>query len=118
MLVSSGIEFDKFEETKAEILAQLDAIRKGEFSDEELSFARKAVCSQLVSITDSPGALEDFYLTQTLTGLDYGPEEYAALCDMVSREDIIAVANSIELDSVYFLKAGEDWDDDEEEEDD
>jgi len=118
MLVSSGIEFDKFDETKSEILAQLDEIRNGLFSDEELEFARKAVCSQLVSLTDSPGALEDFYLTQTLTGLDCSPEEYAALCDMVSREDVISVAKSIELDSVYFLKAGEVWDEDEEEEDD
>jgi len=109
MLVSSGIEFDKFEETKLEILAQLEALRKGDFTDEELSFARKNVCSDLIAMTDSPGALEDFYLTQTLTGLDYGPEEYAALCDMVSREDIIAVAKSIELDSVYFLRGLEEW---------
>ncbi|MBR5489738.1 MAG: insulinase family protein [Oscillospiraceae bacterium] len=109
MLVSSGIEFDKFEEAKAEILAQLDAIRKGEFTDEELSFAKKAVCSDLIAMTDSPGALEDFYLTQTLTGLDYGPEEFSALCDMVDRRDIIAVAKSIELDSVYFLRGLEEW---------
>lgn len=109
MLVSSGIEFDKFEEAKAEILSQLDALRAGDFSDEELSFAKKIVCSDLIAMGDAPGALEDFYLTQTLTGLDYGPEELSALCDMVSREDIIAVANSIELDSVYFLRGLEEW---------
>ncbi len=117
MLVSSGIEFDKFEETKAEILAQLEALKKGEFSDEELSFAKKNVCSDLVALSDSPGALEDFYLTQTLTGLDYGPDEYAALCDMVSREDIIAVAKSIELDSVYFLRGLEEWEKEDEADD-
>ncbi len=118
MLVSSGIEFDKFEETKAEILAQLEAIRNGDFSDEELHSARKAVCSDLIAMTDAPGALEDFYLTQTLTGLDYGPDEYAALCEMVDREDVIAVAKSIELDSVYFLRGSEDYDEDEEDEND
>ena len=113
MLVSSGIEFDKFEEAKAEILAQLEAIKAGDFGDDELSSARKAVCSDLISLSDSPGALEDFYLTQTLTGLDYGPEEYAALCELVSREDVMTVANSIELDSVYFLRAGEYYDEEE-----
>ncbi len=118
MLVSSGIEFDKFDEAKNEILAQLDVIKRGEFTDEELTFARKAVSSDLIAMTDSPGALEDFYLTQTLTGLDYGPEEFAALCEMVSREDVMAVAQSIELDSVYFLKAGEDYEEDEEDEND
>ena len=118
MLVSSGIEFDKFEEAKAEILAQLEAIKRGEFTDEELAAARKCVSSSLIALTDSPGALEDFYLTQTLTGLDYGPAEYAALCEMVDREDVVSVARSIELDSVYFLRAGEDYDEDEEESDD
>ena len=118
MLVSSGIEFDKFEETKDEILAQLEAIKKGEFSDGELSSAKKVVCSDLIALSDSPGALEEFYLTQTLTGLDYGPEEYAALCEMVTREDVIAVAKSIELDSIYFLRGSEDYDEEDEDEDD
>lgn len=117
MLVSSGIEFDKFEEAKAEILAQLEAIKQGDFSEEELSFARKSVCSGLISLSDSPGGLEEFYLTQTLTGLDYGPEEYAALCEMVTREDVMAIAGSMELDSIYFLRAGENYDEDEEDED-
>lgn len=116
MLVSSGIEFDKFEVAKAEILAQLEAIRQGVFTDQELLYAKKYVCSGLVSMTDSPGALEEFYLTQTLTGLDYGPEVYAALCEEVTREDVIAVAGSIELDSIYFLR-GTDSDPDEEEDD-
>ena len=43
-------------------------------------------------------------------------QELAALCDMVSRQDIITVAKSIELDSVYFLRGLEEWekeDDDE-----
>lgn len=112
MLVSSGIEFDKFEEAKSEILAQLEDIGSGNFSDEELAAARKTVSSDLIALSDSPGALEDFYLTQTLTGLDYGPEEYAALCEMVSREDVMSVARSIELDSVYFLRGGEECEED------
>lgn len=117
MLVSSGIEFDKFEIARDEILAQLEAVKKGDFTDDELLYAKKAVCSSLISMTDSPGALEEFYLTQTLTGLDYGPEVYAALCEEVSREDVLAVANSIELDSIYFLRgsdeAAEEEEDDE-----
>ena len=119
MLVSAGIEFDKFEEARSEILAQLEAIKQGNFSDEELFAAKKCVTSDLIALTDSPGALEDFYLTQTLTGLDYGPEEYAALCELVTREDVMTVARSIELDSVYFLRGSEEeYDEDEEDIDD
>lgn len=105
MFVSSGIEFDNFDEAKNEILAQLDAVRTGGFTDEELNSARRAVSGDLRSMTDSPGALEDFYLTQELLGLDYGPEDLALLCGEVTREDILSVAKGIELDAVYFLRA-------------
>ena len=103
MLVSSGIEFDKREQAQAEILAQLDAVRQGDFSDEALAAAKQSVASDLRALTDSPGALEQFYLAQTLTGLDYGPRELAALCETVSRADVVAVAAGIALDTVYFL---------------
>ena len=105
MFVSSGIEFGNFDSAKLEILAQLDAVRTGDFTDEELNSARRAMASDLRSMTDSPGALEDFYLTQALLGLDYGPADMALLCGEVTREDILSVAAGTELDTVYFLRA-------------
>jgi predicted Zn-dependent peptidase len=116
MLVSSGIEFDNFDAAKSEILAQLDAVRRGDFTDEELCAARRAVASDLRSMTDSPGALEDFYLSQTLMGLDYGPAELAALCEDVTASDVVAIASGIELDTVYFLQGNGESDEEEEDE--
>lgn len=104
MLVQSGIEFDKYDEAKAEIFAQLDSIRAGEVSDEELQSARRCLASDLRSAMDSQGELEGFWLSQALDGLDYGPMELAALVEEVSRQDVIDIANSIECDLVYFLK--------------
>lgn len=40
VLVSSGIEFDKYQQARDEILAQLEAIRRGEIEDWELEGAR------------------------------------------------------------------------------
>ena len=114
MLVSSGISFDKFDAAKAEILAQLEAVRNGDFTDEELNWARRAVASDLRAAMDSPGELEGYWLSQALDGLDYGPTELAELAGEVTREDVIAVAKSVELDLVYFLR-GEDGTDTEEE---
>lgn len=116
LLVSSGIDSADFAAAKREILAQLNAVREGDFTDDDLTAARKAVAGDLLAMTDSPGALEDFYLSQTLIGLDYGPAELAALCEDVTREDVIGIAKSTELDAVYFLHGGadEEGDDDDE----
>ena len=112
LLVNSGIEFDRLDEARDEILAQLEAIRRGEISDEELQSARVGVASDLRALQDSQGELEGFYLSQTIDGLDYGPMELAALCEEVTKERIVAVANSVECDLIYFLSGEEDADDD------
>lgn len=117
MLVSSGISFDKFEEARDEIIRQLDAVKSGDFTQEDLNAAVKAVSSDLISAADSPGALEGFYLSQLIDGLEYGPKELAALCGEVTREDVISIAKSTELDTVYFLCGSEEDNEDPEEDD-
>lgn len=107
MLVSSGIEFDKYEEAKNEILAQLGAVKNGDISDEELETAKRSVASELRSAMDSQGELEGFWLSQAMEGLDYGPMELAELIEDVTKEDVMAIAKSIELDLIYFLKGFE-----------
>lgn len=104
MLVSSGIEFDKLDAARDEILAQLDSVRRGEITDDELRSAKKSVASDLRAVQDSIGELEGFYLSQALDGLDYGPAELAALAEDVTKEDVQAIAKSIECDLIYFLK--------------
>ena len=115
MLVSSGIEFDKLDAARDEILAQLDSVRRGEITDDELRSAKKSVASDLRAVQDSLGELEGFYLSQALDGLDYGPAELAALTEDVTKEDVQAIAESIECDLIYFLKGSreEDGSDDE-----
>lgn len=116
MLVSSGIEFDKLEETKNEIFTQLEEMRAGNITEHELSSAKAGVASDLRSAMDSQGALEGFFLSQTLSGLDYGPLELAELVADVTKEDVVEIAKSVECDLIYFM-CGLDGDETEEEED-
>jgi predicted Zn-dependent peptidase len=103
MAVGSGIEFSKYDEALKEILAQLDAIKNGELTDQELNAAKRFVASDLRADMDSPAALEDFYLAQAIEGLDYGPEELAALAEDITREEVVTVASDVSCDAVYFL---------------
>ena len=104
MLVASGIEFDKLDAARDKIFAQLESIRNGEISDGELIAAKKGVASDLRATMDSQGELEGFWLSQSLDGLDYGPMELAELIEDVTKEDVTAIAGSIECDLIYFLK--------------
>jgi predicted Zn-dependent peptidase len=110
-----GLEISKTEKEWKKYPVLYFDFNVGDFTDEELNWARRAVASDLRAAMDSPGELEGYWLSQALDGLDYGPTELAELAGEVTREDVIAVAKSVELDLVYFLR-GENENTDEEEE--
>ena len=114
LLVASGIEFDKFDAAKDEIFAQLQAMREGEITEEELAAARSGVASDLRSLVDSQGELEGYYLSQALDGDGCSPLELAELAENVTKEDVTAIANSVECDLIYFLTGDGEAEEDEE----
>ena len=104
--VSAGIDFDKEELTRAEVLRQLDACKAGKISDMELKAAKEAILSSLRSTHDSPGAIEGYYATAALSGMGMTPAEYMAAVEAVTLEDVVAAANTLQLHTTYFLKGG------------
>lgn len=107
VLVSSGIEFDKYQTARDEILAQLEAVKRGEIEDWELEGSRRTLIGACLSTLDDQGRQEEYWLGQTAAGLEEAPEELAARLEEVSREQVAAAAGRLELDTIYFLKGKE-----------
>lgn len=111
LMVDIGVERENEKAAREAILEQLQAVAKGDFSDEELESARMAYINSLRSVPDTLTGMEGWYLSQILRGKSLPPEEEAADIARVRREEIIAAANQVTLDTVYFLaspeKAGE-----------
>ncbi|MGN0967759.1 MAG: M16 family metallopeptidase, partial [Oscillospiraceae bacterium] len=107
MLVSSGIEFDKVDQAREEILAQFRACVQGDFTDQELEAARRAVVSSLTACEDSQGLLEFYWQTQSAAGLCQKPVELIRAVEQVTAEQVVHVAEHMELDTIYFLKGKE-----------
>ena len=108
MLVSSGIEFDKYQIARDEILAQLEAVRRGEIEDWELEGVRRTLISGHLTTLDSQARQEEFWLGQAVAGLETTIEELCAGLEGVTREQVAAAARKLELDTIYFLKGKED----------
>ena len=113
LLVSSGVEFSDKDAAQAEIFAQLEAMRNGDITDEELDAARSGLAGDLRSLEDSQGELEGFYLSQALDGPDCSPMELAELCENVTKDDVAAIARSVDCDLIYFLTGGGEDEEDE-----
>ena len=113
MIVSSGVDFDKFGAANDEIGAQLEAIKRGEVTDDELLAAKKSVASDLRATLDSQYNLEGFYLANTIDGLDFDPEELAEAVECVELQAVVDIANSVVGDAVYYLRGNGEEDSDE-----
>ena len=107
MTVSAGIDFDKEQQTRDEIQRQLQAIRDGEITEEEMNAAREALLSSLRGTHDSPGAIEGYYATSALSGMGLTPQAYMEAVCRVTREQISHLAEKIQLHTTYFLKGAD-----------
>lgn len=107
MMISSGIEFDKYKEAKKEILFQLEAVKKGFFDENELEIARDFVISQYQSYLDSPYLLQSYYLGLALSGNTDTIADAVEKVRAVTTEDVVRAFCKIGLDVVYFLKGKE-----------
>jgi predicted Zn-dependent peptidase len=105
--VSSGIEFENYQKAYDEIMAQLEAVRKGNLKDWELEGARSTLLNAYASMGDSQGKLENFYLGQAATGQSETPEMLAEQARNVTLDRIQRAMETVELDTVYFLRGKE-----------
>ncbi len=103
MVVSSGIAFDRYETARDAILEELDACRRGEISEEELTSARTMVLSALRASLDAPAQLDDFYIGASVARVLDIPELMERIAALTVRE-LADAARKITLDTVYFLK--------------
>lgn len=103
LTVESGVESQNAKKAEDEILRQLDIMRAGEFSDEELAASKLAKGDMARSILDTPAETEVWYASQVFDPRPLSPAQTATAIQAVTREQVIEAARKIRLDTVYTL---------------
>lgn len=108
MVVSSGVEFSQFDRAQAAILAQLEEVKRGGFTKDELTAAIRAVAGSLRGRQDSQGQMEDDRLTNVLFHSAAGEgEELIRAVESVTADQVTEAARGLKLDTVYRLTGKE-----------
>ena len=107
VVVRAGIDTEKADEARAAILDQLQMMREGEFTDEELATSIRSMCDSLRTVADTPETLATWYSRGLVRGEHLSPEEMCELISAVTRKDVIAAAKGVTLDTIYLLAAKE-----------
>lgn len=103
IVISSGIAPEDFEVAKKAILAELDACKEGEITQEELDSARTQTISALRAALDAPNTLDDFFVGYAIQSVP-GIAEQIEQLRSITVDQVAAAARKLELDTIYFLK--------------
>lgn len=102
VVVQSGIESENKQAALQEILRQLSVMQNGEFTDDALQASKAAIADLFRSVDDMPETAVTYYAQFMDTPL-CTPAEFIRGIESVTREDVVAAAKRMSLDTVYFL---------------
>ena len=102
--IRCGIEIENYEKALNIIKEQLEDMKQGNFTDEDLENAKKYMVSGIKSVQDEQDSEITYYIGQELSGKLTTFEEYIEEINKVRVEDVKNVANKININTIYFLR--------------
>ena len=104
IFVSCGIEISNYEKALNLVKKQLEDMKNGDFTEEEVENAKKAIISSIKTIDDEQDTSITYYFGQEMSGNQKSVEEYIERIGRVTKEDVMQVANKVEINTIYFLR--------------
>lgn len=108
LVIDSGVETQNIQKAREAIERQLEAVCRGEFTDEELENTKLYICGAFRSNYDSEWDTAGWFEAQNTRGTSYTPDEVAEIIRGITREQVIECAKSFKADTVYILRPEED----------
>ena len=104
IIVNSGIEISNYEKALELIKKQIEDMKNGEFTKEEVENAKKGIISAIKTINDEQDSIIIYYFGQELTNTNVSVEQYMDEILSVSYEDVKNIAKKVYINTIYFLR--------------
>ncbi len=104
IFVRCGIQIENYEKALSLIKVQLENIKNGLFTDEDIEVAKVYLTSSIKNIEEEQDTEVVYYIGQELSKTNRSVEEYISRIEKVSKEDVLNIAKKVHVNTVYFLK--------------
>lgn len=104
LTVACGISEENRERATAAILEQIEVLGRGEFTEAEWLAARKSLIGGVRQLADSTRGLANFYKIRRPLCPDHSIEQYIERFCALTREDVMAAAQTLQLQMIYFRR--------------
>lgn len=104
IFVNAGIEIENFEKATDIIKEQIEAMKQGNFTEEDIENAKKVIVSNIAGISDEQDTEIIYLLGQELSGNNISLEKYAEFVQDVNKNEIEDFAKKVIINTIYFLR--------------
>ena len=104
IFISSGIEVSNYEKALELIKQQVEEMKEGNFTDEDIENSKKGIISAIKTIDDEQDTGITYYFGQELSKSNVSEEEYIKKIENITKENIVDIANKVQINTIYFLR--------------
>lgn len=103
LFVFSGIAPEDYLPARTIINEQLQALQEGDFTESDIEKTKNLIMNQLKETFDHPQGIIEMLYQQVVGRTKLSPQKLLESIQQVTKTDVIRVAKSIQLDTVYLL---------------
>ena len=104
IFIRCGIEIENYKKALDTIKVQLEDIKSGNFTEEDLNNSKKLIVESIRGISSEQDTEITYYYGQELSNKLVSLEEYVKKIEEVTKKDVEEIANEIKIDTIYFLR--------------
>jgi len=104
LYIQAGVEVANFDKAIGIIKEQLNELKQGQITEEELSFTVNGMINSYKTAMDSATSLADIYMNGLIGGRVRMPDEMIQQLAQVTIDDVVRVSQGLVLDTVYMLR--------------
>ena len=99
-----GIEISNYEKALELIRKQIEDMKSGNFTEEEVENIKKGILAAIKLIDDEQDTQITYCFGQELSNNEVDLEKYMKKIQEVNKQDVINIANKVKINTIYFLR--------------
>ena len=104
IFINCGIDIPNYQKALEIIKKQIEDMKNGDFTDEEIENAKNGIIASIKTIDDEQDTEITYYFGQELSETKTSLEEYIENIQKINKADVLEVAKQISINTIYFLK--------------
>ena len=104
ILIRCGIEIENYEAAIQIIKQQLEDMKNGEFDENDMKNAKELIMASIRSTKDEQTSEISYNFSQELSEYPIELDKFEEKVKEISREEILTIAKSVQIDTIYFLQ--------------